>query len=431
MLAGLVLAICYSLYFRITPTVDADAYDAIATNLVNGNGYVENAELPVVEDSAIGRVGPGYQFFLFIIYKIFGHHFEIVWIIQALLHTFSAGLLFLISRKIFSEGGQWIGIAAAALYVFFIDVLQMSAMIMTESLFLFLSVLSIYFFVNFFQNATTKNSIYLGLSIALCILTRPTALLLLGVFVVFAISKRYFLQAVILVACFVAVVGPWTLRNYLVFDRFIMTTAAGGYDIWVGNNLEANGELDPSPQITAYLEKYGVESADEEGIKKVKEFALNHPVQFIKLQLIKTSIYFSFARPSAFWFHLSGASKMLTIVASSLFSFIVFIFGFAGIWLLWKSKEKIYRWLLLLTLTAPAAVIPIIVETRYRFPIYPLLSVFGAYAMYEIYKNWKLNPDKDALYLKIKAVAVSALIIIGNTAFDVWRNIEVVKDKLG
>jgi len=117
----------------------------------------------------------------------------------------------------------------------------MTAMLMTETLFLFLSVLSVYLFVRFYEEPTLKNSAWLGIAAALCILTRPTALLFLAVFVAFALSKKYFYQAVILIACSIIFVAPWTYRNYQTYHKFILTTAAGGYDLWVGNNPQADG----------------------------------------------------------------------------------------------------------------------------------------------------------------------------------------------
>ncbi|MBI2474671.1 MAG: glycosyltransferase family 39 protein [Candidatus Taylorbacteria bacterium] len=429
LVGAFLFSIAYAFYFRIEPTVDADAYDAIAINLVAGNGYVENTEIPLAEDSAIGRVGPGYQFFLFLVYKIFGHHYPVVWMIQALLHVLTGGMLFLIASKLFKERGQWIGLIASALYVFYIDVLQMNAMIMTESLFLFLTALSIYFFVLFYERPSKANALLLGVATALCILTRPTALLLLVMYLIFAVSKKYFVQALILALCFTFIIGPWTSRNYRVYDRFIMTTAAGGYDIWVGNNPEASGELEASATITAYLDNYGVEAADKKGIEEVKKFILTEPLNFIRLQLIKTSIYFSAARPSAFWFHLSGTSKMATVVLSSIFAFVTFALGFAGLWLAFK-KRGIFRWLAALTLAAPVAVIPIIVETRYRFPIYPLMALFAAYFVHEIYQSHRAT-GKFAWTRELKIFAVTASVVMLNTVFDAWRNFDVVKDKLG
>src|SRR3989344_3177683 len=110
--ASFLLSLSYSFYYRVPLYVDARAYDTIAQNVVNGLGYREDVSLPTKLDRAIVRVGPGYEFFLAGVYKIFGHHIEVVWVLQAILLAASVWLAFIISRLVFKQ--HWhplIGIA--------------------------------------------------------------------------------------------------------------------------------------------------------------------------------------------------------------------------------------------------------------------------------------------------------------------------------
>ena len=101
------LSIFYSFYYQIKPRVDARAYDDIAVNIAAGNGYRELATNDFQYDFSLNRVGPLYEYFLAGIYKIFGHNYAPVWILQALLHVFSALLIYLSVLLIFSaEGGS-------------------------------------------------------------------------------------------------------------------------------------------------------------------------------------------------------------------------------------------------------------------------------------------------------------------------------------
>ena len=86
-LASVCISASYSFYYRVMPWADAQGYDQIALNLVGGYGYVEKQEFAITpeKDEALIRVGPGYQFFLAAIYFLFGHHYFIVWLLQALL----------------------------------------------------------------------------------------------------------------------------------------------------------------------------------------------------------------------------------------------------------------------------------------------------------------------------------------------------------
>ena len=98
--ASFLLSLTHSFYFQIEPSVDAGAYDRIAVNILNGHGYRQNFDLPFEKDNSIGRVGPGYEFFLVGVYFIFGHHYEVVWFLQAIFHALSVLLVFLIILKV-------------------------------------------------------------------------------------------------------------------------------------------------------------------------------------------------------------------------------------------------------------------------------------------------------------------------------------------
>ena len=129
MLGGFVVSFAYALIFRIHPTVDAEAYDNIAQNLVVGNGFVEEAGADPAVDPAIVRVGPLYQYFLAGIYAVFGHRLWVVWLVQALLHAVSAYFVYSTARIAFRAYpfGQWASLLAATIFSFYPDLIEISA----------------------------------------------------------------------------------------------------------------------------------------------------------------------------------------------------------------------------------------------------------------------------------------------------------------
>jgi 4-amino-4-deoxy-L-arabinose transferase-like glycosyltransferase len=420
------VTLSYSFYFALEPSVDARAYDNIALNLVSGAGYRENIDLAQKNDFSIGRVGPGYELFLASIYFVFGHHYWVVWLIQAFLHIASAILLFFLSKELFKERGELIGFVASSSFAFFVDIFELNAMLLTESLVLFLLILSVWLFIKFYRSPFKLNAALLGLVTTAAAMTRPTLLIFNLIFIFFCLIKRYYFQATIIFVCAITLIGPWVWRNYSIYNRVIITTAAGGYDLWIGNNPLANGELEPSQEIKDFSKSHTIIETSERGVKQVVRFVFSEPVHEVELLLIKTSVYFSFARPAAFWFHLRGFSKIATIIFSSGFAFLLFSFGLSGIYFLWKKKEPIYFWLVLLALSMPLTVIPIVVETRYRYPLYPFLSLaFGYFVSLLFDGGLKLKHKEIKVYLLI------ALLLSANTIFDVLRNLEVVRSKLG
>jgi hypothetical protein len=376
-------SLTYAFGFRITPAADARWYDTIAWNLAQGKGFRVDDTKPLEEDPAIAIVGPGYVYSLAGIYRLFGHHLEAVWIVQSLLHTLNAFLVFLLARKVLaSAGGHWgISLLAAALYGLNPDLIQLAAMLLTENFYLTLILLAALGMAAFVADSKTKTALGTAVFLACAILVRPIAVLPMLLFmVVLVIKKKWIvLPAVVLIQALF--IGVWAWRNYSVYDRFILLTAAGGYDLWVGNNPGADGEPHPTEEIRDYTTEHGTVEADRYGAEQYVKFIFSDPADFLRLQLVKTAKFFSVIRTSAWWFHMSGIARTLTFFISAPFYFIYLLLGGAGIISSLRKGPAAARIISLLALSIPVAVIPIIVTSRMRYPMYPFLAVLSALAI--------------------------------------------------
>lgn len=431
LIIGFIATFAYALYFQVEPVVDARGYDQIGANIAAGHGYQLDASVPPAEDLAISFMGPGYQYFLGFLYSVFGHHLPVVWFFQALLHTITALFLFLIASRLFGPKGERVGLIAAALYLFCIDLLQMPAMTMTETLYLFSLSLTTYVFVRFYQSSTWLLAALLGIVGGLSVMIRPTALLFLAAVAAAVFFKREFLKTVVVLLCAVLVIAPWTIRNYLVYDQFILTTAAGGYGLWLGNNPGAEGGAHPTEEIVAYTSTHTFLETSHEGVRQVKHFIMTEPLEATKIMIWKGTAYFSAARPYAFWFYFDDhpIAQKVVLTLSVAWSSVLLILGMAGAWILWRSKEPLTRWIVILAVTLPLAVIPVIVETRYRLPAYLFFSLFSGYLLahaYSLYWN-----DRRAFFGLAGVTAGSVALIVFTTGFDVFRNIALITSRLG
>ena len=146
-----IFSLGYSFFYKIEPVVDARAYDQIAQNILAGRGFVEDSSKDILFDHAIVRAGPAYEYFLAFIYRLFGLHLEAVWIIQAILHALTAYLIFLVCRLVFKENSAKIGLLAAAFIGFHPDLIEISAMLMTETFYIFLITLTILYFLKIYN----------------------------------------------------------------------------------------------------------------------------------------------------------------------------------------------------------------------------------------------------------------------------------------
>lgn len=416
----------YSFWHRIPPLVDAQAYDQIALNLLAGNGFKENAELSFDQDTAMLRAGPGYEFFLAGIYGLFGHHYEAVWIIQALLHALTAYLMYWLGKELFPEKGETIGLVAAALIGLSPDLIEISAMLMTETLYLFFTVLIAYLFVkNFSEKNAAILSSGLGLVLAIGILTRPPLVLFAPIIFIAFLWQKKNLQAFNFTAWLLVGLAPWIIRNYLVHGQFILTTLIGDFNIWVGNTLHANGGQLASGfnPVTDHVAKYGVGSLPDAARTAFLDFITRHPLEFIKLCALRFVRYFSLIRPMGFWFYQTGWSQLVFVALSGLSIALMYVSGLWGMVKSWTLRQPKMYFFLALGLSAPLFLFITVVESRYRFQIYPFLAIFGSYALVNtsFSKQWWKQKEFFIPALFLLLVSLIDLSLFSHTALEHLR----------
>ncbi len=421
---ALVLPLAYAFLYRIPPVVDAQAYDRIAVNLVAGFGFKEDRTQSYEFDTAIIRAGPGYEFFLAGVYSVFGHYYEAVWVIQALLHAFSALLLFFICRKLFSEKGELIGLIAAGLFGFHPDLIEISAMLMTETLYLFLIILTVYLFV--LAHERPENSALsgaFGLVSGFAILTRPPVILFIPVILFAYYRLKRYRSAIWFIAGLALPIVPWVVRNYLIYHQIILTTLIGEYNLWVGNTLLANGGqisggFNP---LTTYTETHGFFGLKAKASAEFWSFILGYPLVFIKLCLVRFVRYFSLIRPMGFWFYQTGLKQAVFILSSVLATIVLFITGFSGLVAGLRERRPLLWYLFIFALISPAVLIPTVVQSRYRFQVYPFLALGGAYLLA---MAWKKGLWKEPIFQK------TVLFFLVITGIDIFLNQGIVLQRI-
>ena len=428
--AVFVASLCYSFYYRIKPVVDASAYDHVGYNLSRGCGYVQddaNCGHPE-RDDAIGRVGPGYQFFLAVIYSVFGHKIWIVWFFHALFRAVTAFVIYKIALFVFEDNAQKekIGILAAVFFGFMPDLIVYNAMLLIETFFLMLFALAIYFLLLSIDSHDNKNILYGSLFLGLGIITRPTPFLILGASFLAFLFLRKIKFAFLLLLFPILLIAPWAYRNYQLHDRIILTSTTGGYDLWVGNNPRATGGFDKTDEIARYRRVNGLVLADKKGWGGYFKFIREEPLKFIDLQYDKAAIYFSALRPTGFWGYLGNWGKVMTLGASFLATLFLFGFGLSGFFsmgedLINSTRKRIF---ILFAILQPLAVIPVIVETRYRAPFFIFLAISAAYMMVKLIFN---RANRGRVYRMLSwSFGILFLII----SWDAVNNVILIKEKL-
>ncbi len=418
------LSLMYAFAFRIHPVVDARAYDQIAVNLTRGFGFREDAAQSYQFDTAILRAGPGYEFFLAGIYRMFGHSLEAVWIIQALLHALSALLLFLIARRVVKAQGETVGLVAAFLFGFWPDLIEISAMLMTETLYLFLTILILYLFVLVYER--TKNiwlALLFGLLTGLAILTRPPIVLFVPIVLFLYYQKKNFFSGAAYLTSLALSLFPWAWRNWMIYHQIIPTTLIGEYNLWVGNTLSSNGgQFDSGINpVTGYLAAHGALGLAAAAHHAFFQFIFSHPVIFVELTAVRLIRIISLVRPMGFWFYQSGLGQMMFVGLSGIWIAAMFLFGTIGFLHLLKKERGMWWYFIAFALTTPLTLLPTVVQSRYRFPLYPFLAL-GAAAAWVVFAK--------QISWRDRAVRAAIITFAGATAIDILFNSQVIWERL-
>lgn len=189
---------------------DQELYNDIAQSILQGNGFTRAGRDMGME--------PLYPLFLAGIYKIFGHNYDAVRIIQILLFALTVVFVYLLAEKLF---GRKVAIWSSMATALFYGVANQAGSLTTETLFIFL----IMFFVYAISNC--KNIRWIaasGIVLGLAVLTRSIIqyffiLVVINFFVIFYKKtpiRKIFLKIGIFLISFFIILMPWLIREHSV-----------------------------------------------------------------------------------------------------------------------------------------------------------------------------------------------------------------------
>jgi hypothetical protein len=187
-----------------------------------------------------------------------------------------------------------------------------------------------------------KYSILFGLSCGLLLLFRGEAPVIVAstLALIFWQNRAKLRKALLFVSTSalvsIAVLSPWTIRNYLVFDRFIPISTNGGFNFWRGNNPITTGspwtasggpvwstdeiwaEIEPSLDKQGDFDKISSDVHTREAIKWISE----NPSKFALLSLKKALIFWTIDTRSI----MGGTVAYILIYSCTLLGLLIGIF---------------------------------------------------------------------------------------------------------
>ncbi len=443
----------YTFQVRYTPFfqtlgLDAKFYDQWARDIAGGTA-----------ERGAFFMTPLYSYFLAIVYRLFGRDLFLVRMIQAGLGAATASLVYLLGRDVFDRR---VGLLAGLLTASYGALIFYDCSVLLTPLLVFLNVLAVYLLLR--ADASGKSVHYLaaGGVLGLAAVGRAAALLPAAAAVLWigfsgraragrttsetsrspggrarprgdgpSATRSVALRSAALVVLGIAlVVGPVTLRNYVVERDFVLITSNGGLNFFIGNSEGATGgyvkpegldiitdpdggaiaeralgrELRPS-EVSAYW--YG------RGWTQIKA----RPGQWAKLMVRKLAfVMSSYELPQLENYYFQKRYSALLALPLPGFAIIAPL-GLVGLALTFRRRRP--RLLALYSSVYLLSIVGFFVVARYRLPVVPALIVLASYAVMEIARRARAR-EFAALAVPLVVLAV-LLYVVNANHYDIDR----------
>jgi 4-amino-4-deoxy-L-arabinose transferase-like glycosyltransferase len=390
--AGFILRAAFGLlYWTGKPlTHDEREYLALARSVAAGQGFIYDEDHDTGTAQQFGRA-PAYPLFLVAIGAGGGVHDASparVKVAQALL---GAGAVWLIGLIALRAAGPRAGVAAAAIAAAYPPLVWIGAYVFSEALYTLLALATVLLLdraidrVDEARSARAGGALVLvaGLLAGVAVLTRPAMLFFLPLVVLWLGWRRLTVLALAFVVAVLAVVAPWTARNYRVYDRFVLVASEGGVTFWTGNHPLAIGEGDLAAnpdlkraEIAFRAARPGLtaEELEPHYYREALGYIAERPGWWLGL-LARKAFYTVVPIGPSYLLH-STRYRVATWIPYAL----VLLFAIAGWTAIWRSPR---RPVALLLLAASALLVSLVFfpQERFRIPVLdPTLIVCAAAA---------------------------------------------------
>ncbi|HID63817.1 MAG TPA: phospholipid carrier-dependent glycosyltransferase, partial [Anaerolineae bacterium] len=205
---------------------DAKQYDSYGWSIAQGNGYRTSYK------------PPAYPYFLGLVYWLFGHQPNVAKLAQIFLYLLLCYAVYLMGKLLFDERTANLSASIVGTYP---SLVGFNLILMSDNLFTLLLTLSVLTSVYFFSTRKMKFLVASGVLAGLATLTRTVGVaLLVSLIIVLGVeslrTRRVFVWPVLLsILGFLAVVLPWTYRNYYVHRSSVFVDTNLGINLYIGN----------------------------------------------------------------------------------------------------------------------------------------------------------------------------------------------------
>jgi 4-amino-4-deoxy-L-arabinose transferase-like glycosyltransferase len=376
-IAGLAARLAFGLVYWVDKplTHDEREYLALARSVAAGRGFTYPPGHDTGTAQQFGRA-PAYPLFLAAL-GLPDHDVSSTPMRVKIAQSFlGAAVVWLIATMAGRALGPRAAMAAAAIAAVYPPLVWMCAYVLSETLFSLAALGAAFVLDRAMDRARTHaaggaGTLLAGLLAGAATLVRPVMLFFLALAVLWILRRRRRALAVAFLVGALAVILPWTARNYRVHDRVVLVASEGGVTFWTGNHALArgDGDLAANPDLKrAELEfrkrHAGLTAEELEPLyyRDAIGFIVDHPGWWLTL----------LARKAFFVIVPVGSSYTLhswRYVTASIASYVLLLpLALAGLTRLWNAPGRPTA-LLLAAASALVASLVFFPQERFRIPV--------------------------------------------------------------
>jgi len=369
--------------FFSSPVIDADFYHQMAQALATTGLGRAPFQMP-----------PGFPLLLSLVYRIFGVSFLAAHVVQILLGAAAAALTFAIGRRLLRVPGSGepsavVGLVAAGFVATSKASLYVEGDLLATPLAVLLEMAALFFVVRWVQEGMRRRDLGLaGIALGLSAVVVPIALAPVPFIALWMGWRRRRPWAALAWIGFVALpILPVTVRNLHASGEFVVVSANGGINFWMGNNPDAQrtASLRPGPEWRA-MQELPVQSAgivassarDRWFWRQGLRFWLQQPARAAGQTARKALLLLhnhELMRDFDFYYFRAHYSRVLRFPGWNF----ALLFALAVVGAGWARRRTAAESLLLVwVVVSGAALTFFFVTARYRVPLLPVLALFAA-----------------------------------------------------
>ena len=384
LIIAIFLRVIWACLVPVSPVSDSYLYDVFAQSIATGHGYA----FPNGDITVYWPVGASAAYAL--IYKIFGISYVPIVIFNIAIGSFIVWLTFAIAQRYLQKN---VALMAAFLVAVWPILIEFTTIMASELIFILLILLAIYVWGSNKISPVFRAMLW-GALICAATFVRPTALPILVLLPILEWIANRHLRASIISLCVATITAailfsPWVYRNQQVFGEFVLVSANGGANLWMGNNPKSNGGY---TDLTDLPFKNEV-ARDNYFKKEAIDFIIHNPSSYVKLAALRAVITYKAETIGIVWngYLEKRFSKPILIglkLISSIFWWLILVLASVGVYKLLKNGQ-LKPFNVLFVMAAFFFVFPIltVAQDRYHLPMNPFLAIFAAYALQSFTRN--------------------------------------------